>query len=273
MKLRTALAIGLSCLVEGTGADLDTGSVAARRKLRGRSRGSRDLVSVSNDLVSNDVNFDGLLSLTSTSDAAEAEEGATATTPPTEAAEIATDPPAAPRTVCSSIIAVSAAYSPNATYADLAGRLVPHGDEGAAAAEGDVELDYAALEADADARASSTMEDFVCELPTGAALPIDGEEDQILELRAMLNRGDIVSGETAIEVERDYGGVAGLMDTSTSVRLPAGGIRLVVQPTGDGRRRLKTKAKYEGVKKVLVVRVIDKKGRAPSGNAKVRGGV
>ncbi|EJK61886.1 hypothetical protein THAOC_17542, partial [Thalassiosira oceanica] len=135
MKLRTALAIGLSCLVEGTGADLDTGSVAARRKLRGRSRGSRDLVSVSNDLVSNDVNFDGLLSLTSTSDAAEAEEGATATTPPTEAAEIATDPPAAPRTVCSSIIAVSAAYSPNATYADLAGRLVPHGDEGAAAAE------------------------------------------------------------------------------------------------------------------------------------------
>ena len=260
MKLQTALAIGLSCLANGTGADLDAGrrpgdaAAPRKRKLRGRS---------SRDLLSNDLNV--VEQLLTFGDGAE--DASTATTPPTEVAIAAV----APRTVCSSIIAVSAAYSPNATYTDLAGHVVPHGDDDATTIGGDVELDYAELEADANERASSTNEEFLCELPAGIALPINGEADQIVELRTMLNKGDIISGETGIEVERDESGMTGLMDTSTSVTLPSGGIRLV-QSGGDGRRKLKTKEKYEGVKKILVVRVIDKKGRAPSGNAKVRVG-
>ena len=260
MKLQTALAIGLSCLANGTGADLDAGrrpgdaAAPRKRKLRGRS---------SRDLLSNDLNV--VEQLLTFGDGAE-----DASTSSTEAAVIATAPPAASmRTVCSSIIAVSAAYSPNATYTDLAGHVVPHGDDDATTIGGDVELDYAALEADANERASSTNEEFLCELPAGIALPINGEADQIVELRTMLNKGDIISGETGIEVERDESGMTGLMDTSTSVTLPSGGIRLV-RSGGDRRRKLKTKEKYEGVKKILVVRVIDKKGRAPSGNAKVR---
>ena len=130
MRPRGALAIGLSCLAKGAGADLNTGGAAARRKLRGRpSRGSRDL-------VSNGVGFDPQpLPSASTGNATEAEDSTTTTTTtttPTEAAEVAAGPPAAPRTVCTSIIAVSAAYSPNATYTDLAGRAVPHGDGDAA---------------------------------------------------------------------------------------------------------------------------------------------
>lgn len=124
-------------------------------------------------------------------------------------------------------------------------------------------------------------EEFVCELAaSGLTVPIVGTDDQIEEMRRLLNSGRLVSSETTIGVADNF------LADGDSVFLPSGGI--VIEPRKDlvdesdslsvestrrrnlrairddqsrpDRRRATTV--YEGDKPILVVRVRDSQGRA-----------
>lgn len=112
-------------------------------------------------------------------------------------------------------------------------------------------------------------EEFVCELAsTGELIPLKGNKEQLNSLIQYLNNGDLVSGETTIEglVLAESALIANTAQiapgksasvATTEALLPPG--NLILKPGNPSRRRL---ASYEGTKQVLVVRVIDKDGRA-----------
>ena len=113
-----------------------------------------------------------------------------------------------------------------------------------------------------------TEEEFVCEFYDGSTLPIEGTEEQIVEMRRLLNRGALISAESSVEVEPNIG-PDGFMATSDTISLPPGSI-ILINSNSDSenvRRRLNGNNRFEGTKKVLVVRVTDKDGRSVKGNA------
>ena len=129
----------------------------------------------------------------------------------------------------------------------------------------------------------SSEEEFVCELYNGHTIPLDGTPKQISELRSFLNDGKLVSAVSSVEVESVAGGkmseddiIAILQNDEEEehtsydkkVVLPEGSIRII----NDSERRLEHNNHrrlnmYEGDKKILVVRVIDKIGKSPPGDA------
>ena len=126
----------------------------------------------------------------------------------------------------------------------------------------DINLDY--IEASRDV---PTDEDFVCELTNGDMVPIQGTNEQLSELRVMLNNGTLISSETSVKAEAAEGISHGGAGASPIVTLPAGDIQLV--NNNNRKRRLQNgkNRMYEGHKKILVLRVTDKKGRSVGGNA------
>eukprot|EP00804_Cyclotella_cryptica_P016798 CCRYP_001799-RE/>CCRYP_001799-RE protein AED:0.07 eAED:0.07 QI:359/1/1/1/0.92/0.85/14/1113/1072 len=142
-------------------------------------------------------------------------------------------------------------------------------------------------------------EEFACErATTGELLPLIGNEEQMAQLRVSLNNGDLVSAETTIAglTEENIGSVnvPGAEDGNNNpfvesgngsssvleiVNLPMGELKL---KPGNGQHSLRRRilaeggaedpsnrqlAVYEGVKKVLFVRVIDKDGLVHPDNA------
>ena len=130
----------------------------------------------------------------------------------------------------------------------------------------------------------SSEEEFVCELYSGHTVPLDATSEQIIELRSFLNNGKLVSAVSSVEVESIAGGkmseddmIAILQNDEEEehtsfdrkVVLPEGSIRII---NDSGSRRLENNNRrrlnmYEGDKKVPVVRVIDKIGKSPPGDA------
>jgi hypothetical protein len=118
-------------------------------------------------------------------------------------------------------------------------------------------------------------EGFICEMGNGAFAAIKGTDEQIIELRTMLNSGTLISGVSNIQVETEsshtsFTSEEGIDSSSSTIvaTLPSGGIQLI-DSTGDGgtRRRLGG-IKFEGDKKILLVRVTDVDGRAVSSSAR-----
>ncbi|KAL3805806.1 hypothetical protein HJC23_007767 [Cyclotella cryptica] len=117
---------------------------------------------------------------------------------------------------------------------------------------------------DAGAMYYPAEEEFVCERHDGTDVPIDGTEEQIRQLRALLNNGTLVSAESTIEVYLNDpmqavtgDGQGSYSSTPTNVVIPPGNIVLK-----DSYVRRNERLTYEGQKPVLVVRVIDKNGLA-----------
>lgn len=125
-------------------------------------------------------------------------------------------------------------------------------------------------------------EDFLCELVHGVTLPIQGTEEQINEMRAMLHAGTLVSNESTLEVLQEIETIdemAGADDDSealqpaeftsllqSAVFLPPGNVNLI--NSSDGRKlNAGFKVQYEGKSPVLVVKVTDKDGLAIEDNA------
>ena len=113
-------------------------------------------------------------------------------------------------------------------------------------------------------------EEFVCELRNGNTIPIRGTDEQIREMRALLDEGALVSSETTIAVIDNYITLNG----DDSVYLPPG--KIILQPRSgrnNGTKRRTTQLKgghsddrrnlvtYEGKSPVLVVRVTDVDGK------------
>ena len=176
--------------------------------------------------------------------------------------------------MCKSIIAVGSTYlpDPDKQLLDIDGNVVYV--DGTEDDGGDDVISYE----DADANTKPSYDEtFVCELHDGNTLPIESTDEQLRELQDLLNKGKLISAETAIEVTSSapLNGTAALTaeQLQTSVSLPSGRIRLVqkreedpiVEDTDRRSRRLN---RFEGVKKTLIVRVKDKKGRQVSGDHK-----
>ena len=125
-------------------------------------------------------------------------------------------------------------------------------------------------------------EEFVCELHNGKTIPIKGTDNQLNQMRSLLNKGTLVSAETTIATSSDTISVYG----DDGVYLPPG--KLILKPSPKRlRRATSTSAKpklkgtknvshdernlasYEGNKQVLVVRVTDSKGVVHADNARV----
>ena len=136
-----------------------------------------------------------------------------------------------------------------------------------------------------------TDEEFVCELTSGKTVPLQGTSEQLSEMRALLNRGDLISSESTVEIDsiRNIGssissmindGIAGIMNDGSDssggesmiATLPSGSIKVIndnIDNEEDRRaRRLRRLNMYEGIKKTLVIRVTDSANRQPNGNAK-----
>jgi len=134
-----------------------------------------------------------------------------------------------------------------------------------------------------------TDEEFVCEMLSGKTVPLQGTTEQLSEMRALLNRGDLISSESTVEIDsiRSIGssissminnGIAGMTNDSDSggesmiATLPSGSIKVIndnIDNEEDRRtRRLRRLNMYEGTKKTLVIRVTDSANRQPNGNAK-----
>ncbi len=125
-----------------------------------------------------------------------------------------------------------------------------------------------------------TEEEFVCELYDGSTPSISGTDEQMLELRRLLNSGDLISAESSVDaivsggvMEDDMSGIAEMEGPGeTIVSLPPGDIRLIDSNSDNvinsNGRRLANRTKYEGTKKILVVRVTDLDGKSVSENAK-----
>ena len=114
-------------------------------------------------------------------------------------------------------------------------------------------------------------EDFVCEKNDGTTIPIIGNDNQIQQLRTMLNDGRLISSETTIAIPASSGGIEmleiddeNLSSMEEILVLPPGSIKLI--DDDDTRRQLRSTrrrklASYEGAKPVLVVRVTDVDGK------------
>jgi len=134
-----------------------------------------------------------------------------------------------------------------------------------------------------------TDEEFVCEMLSGGkTVPLQGTSEQLSEMRALLNRGDLISSESTVEIDsiRSIGssissiindGIAGMTindsgGESMIASLPSGSIKVIndnIDNEEDRRtRRLRRLNMYEGTKKTLVIRVTDSANRQPNGNAK-----
>ena len=120
-------------------------------------------------------------------------------------------------------------------------------------------------------------EQFDCLLSSGYTVPIVGTDDQLELLREHLHQGELISGETTLDnlslvLEKDVNysvhndSEDAFIETiqQASVTLPPGEWRF--KPTTRDNSRFATAnrrlATYEGIKKVLVVRLIDKNGLA-----------
>ena len=134
-----------------------------------------------------------------------------------------------------------------------------------------------------------TDEEFLCEVDdeSGVTIPIEGTSEQLSEMRALLNTGTIISSESTVVIDSidttiDGGGDEGILDTlavagmneeeevkptSTIAKLPSGSIKVITNPA-NSERKLRRLNRYEGTKKALILRVIDKSNRQPDGNAK-----
>ena len=135
-----------------------------------------------------------------------------------------------------------------------------------------------------------TDEEFVCELTSGKTVPLQGTSEQLSEMRALLNRGDIISSESTVEIDsiRSIGSsimngvysgmIAGMTNDvsdngeSMIATLPSGSIKVINDNIDNEvdrhERRLRRLNMYEGTKKTLVIRVTDSANRQPNGNAK-----
>jgi hypothetical protein len=123
-------------------------------------------------------------------------------------------------------------------------------------------------------------EDFLCELDHGVTLPIQGTEEQISQLRALLQDGTLISNESTLEVLQEVELVEAMVaddDDSGeqqpalssllqgSVSLPPGGVTVI--NSSDGRRLNQGyKVQYEGKSPVLVVKITDANGLAVDGD-------
>ena len=126
-----------------------------------------------------------------------------------------------------------------------------------------------------------TDEEFMCEKDDGTLIPVHATDEQLSELRTLLNHGQMVSGESTVEVEQidkqrttDDESLAFIEDTTDImgpeefVSLPPGPISVVSnEGTNDDWRQRRRLNKYSGEKKILVVRVTDQEGRAVPENA------
>ena len=120
-----------------------------------------------------------------------------------------------------------------------------------------------------------TDETFVCELDDGLTVPIDGTQDQMNEMRVMLNSGSLISAQSTVQVsivntesiDGDGDGIAFIGDEGNAqqpiVTLPPGPVSIITNENQSSRKL----AQYEGVKKVLVVRVTDMDGKSVGGDA------
>ncbi len=120
-------------------------------------------------------------------------------------------------------------------------------------------------------------EDFLCELVHGVTLPIQGTEEQISQMRAMLHAGTLISNESTLEVLQEIEMIdemAGADDDSgalqpaafsslfqSAVFLPPGDVNLINSSNG---RKLNAdfKVQFEGKSPVLVVKITDVDGLA-----------
>ncbi|KAL7462694.1 hypothetical protein ACHAXS_003066 [Conticribra weissflogii] len=129
----------------------------------------------------------------------------------------------------------------------------------------------------------SEKEQFACELSNGEFVPVAGSPSRMNLLRQLLNNGRLISSKTTIEGMTLTDSAYFEYDPMTkSFGIPEKEAVLpesdwVLKPTSfDGvddattrRARGRNLAKYEGVKRVLVVRVIDSEGRAHVDSAQV----
>lgn len=104
-----------------------------------------------------------------------------------------------------------------------------------------------------------TDEEFVCEMSNGRVLPVRGTDDQVAELRQMLNKGHLISALSSIEVNTPQGISTSSGYSSNSVTLPEGPIKITTNSEENSRR---LSSVYEGIHRVLVVRVTDRNGLA-----------
>ncbi len=117
-----------------------------------------------------------------------------------------------------------------------------------------------------------TDEEFVCEVSNGRTLPIRGTDEQVAELRHLLNKGHLISAMSSIVyntpqgIANDFTSTSGYI--SNSVVLPDGPIQFTTNNSGadaaaagEGETNRKLSV-YEGNKRVLVVRVTDVDGLA-----------
>ena len=117
-----------------------------------------------------------------------------------------------------------------------------------------------------------TDEEFVCELSNGLTLPLGGTDDQMTELRTLLNNGTLISARSSVGVDSADTFEAITEDGSTismqAVTLQPGPINLIGRGRGDDKEeRSRRLAYYEGSKKTLVVRVTDIDGRSVAEDA------
>ena len=112
-----------------------------------------------------------------------------------------------------------------------------------------------------------TDEEFVCELYNGHTLPINATEEQLVELRSLLNKGRLVSAVSSVEVEFETiadgssegvvggGTIDGIEEddmallSEVTVTLPEGSVRLINDDevdVGDDNRTRRRLNMYEG---------------------------
>lgn len=128
-------------------------------------------------------------------------------------------------------------------------------------------------------------EDFLCELTHGVTLPIQGTEEQMSQMRALLHDGTLISYESTLEVMQEVemiDSIAGGDDDdsgemqpalspllqSSSVFLPPGDVNVINTPSDDGRKlNAGYKIQFEGKSPLLVVKITDKDGLSVDGDA------
>lgn len=119
-----------------------------------------------------------------------------------------------------------------------------------------------------------TDEEFLCELSSGAIAAIQGTDEQFTTMRKMLNNSTLISAESNVEmaVQRIPSIVTaeGIPDRFAKeeviVSLPTGNIKLIEEDESIQRRlydkRRKLGNRYEGNKKILLIRITDVDGRS-----------
>jgi hypothetical protein len=121
-------------------------------------------------------------------------------------------------------------------------------------------------------------EGFSCELEDGSNAPIDATPEQLDEMRAALSNGTLISSVSTMDVdlfdvieEYEQVDVGAGDDTppshSKSAKLPPGPIHLASDSRRLVEHRQRRLNRFRGSKKLLVIRVTDKDGNAPSGDA------